>query len=249
MPYPNFKNKHLEKALFNPRDLLNYKRYLVKLPKKMIITYQTPPVKYFKRKFKGEFEKIELHKLIEIYNLKTHNLAFARMTGIGAPHAGGVLEELIELGVKEIINIGTAGGLQKEGIFLCDRAIRDEGTSHHYLPVGKYSYPDKKLTKKLEKSLKKLGLDYDIGTTWTIDAPYRETMSEIKHYRKQGVATVEMEAAALFAISEVRKVKIASAFIVSDTLLEEWNPKFNHIDVVKTQNKLIDAAIDCLISN
>ena len=92
-------------------------------------------------------------------------------------------------------------------------------------------------------------MEYHVGTSWTIDAPYRETRKEIEYYRKQGVATVEMEASALFALAKVRKIKIASAFVISDTLLKEWNPKFNHIDVVKTQNKVMDAAIDCLRRN
>ncbi len=250
MAYPNYKNKHLEKALFHPGDYLEHKnKYFKKFPEKIIITYQTQALNYLKRKFKGKYEKMKFYSLLTVYSLKKENIGFIKMTGVGAPNAGGVMEELISLGAKKILNIGIAGGLIKEGIFLCDRAIRDEGTSHHYLPKGKYSYPNKKLTQELGKSMKRKGLGYDLGTTWTIDAPYRETKKEIEHYRKEGVATVEMEASALFAIAKVRKVKIASAFVISDTLIKEWNPKFNHIDVIKSQNKLMDAAIDCLRRN
>jgi len=78
-----------------------------------------------------------------------------KMTGIGAPNATAVFEELIALGGKEFINVGTAGGLHHEGIFLCNKALRDEGTSHHYLPNGKFTYPDEKLTKKLGRLLEK----------------------------------------------------------------------------------------------
>jgi uridine phosphorylase len=250
MTYPNFKNKHLEKALFHAEDWINYRKFdKSKFPKKLIITYQGSALRYLRKKFKGKYTEFKIHTNFKVHIIDGKGIGFVKMTGIGAPHAGTMVEELIGLGVKKIINIGTAGGLQKEGVFLCDRAIRDEGTSYHYISSGKYSYPDEKLTKELEKSIKKIGLNYEKATTWTIDAPYRETKTEIEHYRKQGVATVEMEASALFAIAKLRKVKIASAFIVSDTLIEEWNPKFHHINVIKTQNRLMDAAIDCLIRN
>jgi uridine phosphorylase len=168
------------------------------------------------------------------------------MSGIGSPNAVTVIEELIALGGKFFINRGYAGGLQNEGVFLCQKALRDEGTSYHYIKDGQYIYPDKKLTKKLEKSLKKQNLNYKKGITWTIDAPYRETKAEITHYKKQGISTVEMEASALFAVAKYRKVKIASAFVVSDTLGEKWEPKFHHRKVKESLNKLFDAAVDCL---
>jgi len=245
--YPNYLNKHLEEALFNPKDFLKYKKFNKKnFPKKMIITYQLSALEYFKRKYRGMYNVFNFSKNQKIYILKKGNVAFVKMTGIGAPHAVTFFEEFIELGIKKIINIGTAGGLQHEGIFLCEKAIRDEGTSHHYLPKSKYSYPDKKLTKKLGESIYKQKLEFEKSTTWTIDAPYRETKKEIEQYRKEGVATVEMEASALFAVATIRNVKIASAFVVSDTLIKKWNPNFHGINVIRTQNKLIEAAIDCL---
>ena len=168
------------------------------------------------------------------------------MTGIGSPHSAGILEELIALGGREFLNIGIAGGLNQEGVFLCDKALRDEGTSYHYLPSGRFSYPDRKLTERLGRCMEKEGLEYSEGTTWTIDAPYRETKTEVEKYTKQGVCTVEMEASALFAVAEYRKVKIASAFVVSDVLGGEWKPKFHKFNVARAQNRLIDAAVKCL---
>ena len=168
------------------------------------------------------------------------------MGGIGSPNAATVFEELIALGGKKFLNIGTAGGLHHEGIFLCNKALRDEGTSYHYIPHGKFTHPDKKLTEKLGKAIENKGLEYFEGTTWTIDAPYRETKAEIEHYAKKGISTVEMEASALFAVAKCRKVKIASAFVVSDVLGKKWKPKFNHHKIKKSLNLLFDAAINCL---
>jgi purine-nucleoside phosphorylase len=152
------------------------------------------------------------------------------------------------MGGKEFINLGAAGGLAAKGIFVCNKAVRDEGTSHHYLKDGLFSYPDKELTARLEKTLKKNGVQYAKGASWTIDAPYMETKKEIDHYKKIGIKTVEMEASALFAVAKVRKVKIASLFVVSDVLGEKWEPLFHQREYRKTLNKMIDVAIQCLSS-
>ncbi len=249
MTYPQFKNKHVEAALFNPEDYINWKKYAKKesgkKPTKYIIIYASELLKYFKSRYKTK--KASLHRLLTIYQYK--DIGVVLMTGIGSPHAVTVFEELIALGGKEFLNIGYAGGLMDFGIFLCDKAIRDEGTSYHYLLPGKYSYPNKKLTEKFKKSIKKQGLEFSRGATWTIDAPYRETKTEIQHYKKQGVKTVEMEASALFSVAKIRKVKIAAAFVVSDVLGErKWNPQFDAKHVKQKLKNLMDAAVDCFIS-
>ncbi len=242
MTYPNFKDKYLQEALFNPIDFINYKKFKGKFPKKYIITYQKSALKYFIRKYKPK--KHLFYSMLDVYIYK--DIGFVRMTGIGSPHASSIVEGLIALGGKNFLNIGTAGGLHHEGVFLCEKALRDEGTSHHYLPKGDFVLPDEKLTEKLGKFIQKENLEYFKGTTWTIDAPYRETKAEVEHYSKNGIATVEMEAAALFAVAKYRKVKIASAFVVSDLLGKKWQPKFHRFDIKKTQNKLIDVAVSCL---
>lgn len=245
MVFPNFKNKHLADALFHPSDYIIYRKWNKKqFPSKYLILYQSGPYNHILRKLKREYLKIPFYKKVVI--VKTGKIGLVKMDGIGAPYAATLMEELIALGGKEFINVGTAGGLQHEGIFICNKAIRDEGTSYHYTPHGKYAYPDKLLTKKLEKLIKKRNLNFSVASTWTIDAPYRETKKEISHYKKEGVATVDMEASALFTIASIRKVKIASAFVVSDVLGEKWNPKFHKMNVKRTLNKLAEIGFECL---
>ena len=248
MAFPKFKNKHLEKALFNPSDYTNwasltgkdYKNY----PKKYVIIYYPSILRHFKNNYNTK--KIKLNRLITIYQYK--DIGLVKMTGIGAPQASTTFEELIALGGEEFLNIGSAGGLADFGIFLCEKAIRDEGTSYHYMPHGTFSYPDKKLTRRFEKYLTKNKIDFKKATTWTIDAPYRETKAEVNHYKKQGVKTVEMEASALFAVAKIRNVKIAAAFVVSDVLGEEkWDPQFDSKHVKQKLNKLLDVAVECLL--
>ena len=107
------------------------------------------------------------------------------------------LEELIAFGVKRFISIGTAGTLQKDikvgDLIVCEKAIRDEGTSYHYLKPSKYAYASKEMTKRIKNALDALEQKYFVGTSWTIDAPYRETVVEARQYQKEGVATVEMK--------------------------------------------------------
>jgi uridine phosphorylase len=248
MGYPNFQNKHLEQALFNPQDYVSWKNYLKKdykkAPKKYIIIYYPKILNYFKRKYKPQ--RINLYRLITVYQHK--DVGVVCMTGIGSPHATTVIEELIALGGKEFLNIGSAGGLKDFGTFLCEKSIRDEGTSSHYISHGKFAYPNKELTKKLEKYLLKNNIPFQKATSWTIDAPYRETKAEIQKYKKQNVATVEMESSALFTVAQIRKVKIASAFVVSDILGDDkWDPQFDAKHVNQKLNQLFDVALECLL--
>jgi len=154
-----------------------------------------------------------------------------KAAGVGAPTAVITLEELIAFGVTKFVSLGAAGGLQKSmsigDIVVCERAIRDEGTSHHYLPAAKYAHACPNLTAGLIAAIKANDIAALTGTTWTTDAPYRETVEEIQSYRADGVATVEMEASAMFAVGEYRGVSVSSIFAISDVLSEEdWDQGF-----------------------
>ena len=125
--YPNFKNKHLQESLFHPIDFIKFKKFKkTKFPRKYVVSYHLSSKNYFLRKYKPM--KIKLYSLLTIYVHK--DVGFIMMTGIGAPNATTIFEELIALGGKEFLSIGTAGGLHHKGVFLCNKALRDEGTSH-----------------------------------------------------------------------------------------------------------------------
>lgn len=247
MKYPNYKDKHLEEAFFNPDDYIKYRKFLEthkNLPSKYIIIYYERILNYFKENY--DYEEIDLSGLLTIY--KHNDVGVVLMKGIGSPHATTCLEELIALGGKIFLNIGSAGGLNGFGTFLCEKAIRDEGTSHHYEKSEKYSYPDPILKEKLGKSLEKNNIEFKEGTTWTIDTPYRETKAEIDSYRKEGVATVEMEASALFTVAKYRNVKMAAAFVVTDSLNKEYKPMFHADEINNTLNKVFKAGVETLIN-
>jgi uridine phosphorylase len=168
-----------------------------------------------------------------------------KVPGFGAPTAVMTLEELAAFGIKKFVNLGTAGGLKQNmnigDIVICDRAIRDEGTSHHYLPVEKYAFSCPELTENL---------CYSKGTSWTIDAPYRETIEELRQYRSDGVATVEMEASALFAVGAYRGASVSSSFIISDILSEEdWNQGYHSAEKLEGLKKIFEVALEAITIN
>ncbi len=146
--------------------------------------------------------------------------------GIGAPLIAICTEELLALGAKEFLILGVAGAISPKlevgDTVLCTRAIRDEGTSHHYIRNSKYSYPDRGLTNSLYMAMKSNRMGFIKGTTWTNDAVYAQTNKEIARYSKEGVLTADMEAAALFAIAKRKGAKAAAVFSISDILHKAW---------------------------
>jgi uridine phosphorylase len=106
------------------------------------------------------------------------------------------------------------------------------------------------LTDALADKLAGSGHAYKRGATWTIDAPYRETAEELRHYREEGVLTVEMEAAAVFAVARHRGLQAAAAFVLSDTLTDtDWTPDFGSPEILRGLDVLVAAAIEVLMED
>lgn len=126
---------------------------------------------------------------------------------VGAPFAVLVAEQLFASGCRLLVSVTSAGRIADRGptpyFVLIDRALRDEGTSYHYLPPSTYAdAPDAALLDRVEDALSRLsGIVVHRGATWTTDAPYRETEAAIAKARDLGALAVEMEAAALYAFA------------------------------------------------
>ncbi|WP_223301710.1 nucleoside phosphorylase [Haladaptatus sp. R4] len=167
---------------------------------------------------------------------------------IGAPATGTVAENLIAAGAEVLCIVGSGGTLQQDiepiDAVIADRAIRDEGVSYHYLPPEKDATPSLELTDRLEARFEDSEVTTHRGTTWTTSAFYRETVAEIERYAEDGVVSVEMEAAALFAVAEFRGVDAAAVFDIGDLLTEEeWDSGVGYENL---QPKLLDPAIAAL---
>ncbi|MFX0073994.1 MAG: nucleoside phosphorylase [Candidatus Hermodarchaeota archaeon] len=237
MVFPNFSGKHDKKAVVQAKDFWEYKKELgifpdIDPPKGLIICYSPTILNYVINHYSlTQVDNVHANKFF-LLNDCDKMIAICGTIGIGAPVVGILLEELSALGITHFISIGTAGSLQKNlrlgSHIICDRAIRDEGTSHHYIASEKYSYPSKSLTDKMIEIAKSMGITYHTGTSWTTDAPYRETLAELRHYRDEGVLTVEMEAAAIFSIAQYLKIEAGAILTISDYLTEEiWELHFH----------------------
>jgi uridine phosphorylase len=148
--------------------------------------------------------------------------------GIGAPAVVAQMEVLGSLGVRRFLSIGTAGGLDPDhapgDVVVLTGAVRDEGTSYHYVAPEIEVSPDATLTEDLATALARSDIATMRGRTWTTDAPYRQTAEEISALRDRGVVVVEMEASALFALASVRAVPIASAVVIDSVFGEPIGP-------------------------
>ena len=125
---------------------------------------------------------------------------------VGASFAVLIAEELFVSGCKLLISITSAGQITPAGqppyFVLIDRALRDEGTSYHYLPPSQYSHINAALLRRLEGAFADATVRVLHGATWTTDAPFRETETAIAAARTEGILGVEMEAAALYAFAQ-----------------------------------------------
>lgn len=148
--------------------------------------------------------------------------------GVGAPLAGGWLEELIAFGGRRFVVAGGAGvlvpGLALGHVIVPTAAVRDEGTSFHYAPPSRTIAPTEAALAAVVATLERRAIPYQLGLTWTTDAFYRETRAKVAARVAEGCITVEMEAAALFAVARFRGVELAQMLYAGDDLSgEAWD--------------------------
>jgi uridine phosphorylase len=150
--------------------------------------------------------------------------------GVGAPLAAGFLEEMIALGCRTFIACGGAGVLESSVALghpiVVSAAVRDEGTSYHYLPPSREVAADPAGLAALEATLRAANVEYLVGKTWTTDGLYRETAAKIRRRRAEGCLTVEMEAAAFFAVARFRGVRFGQVLYAGDDVGgKEWDSR------------------------
>jgi uridine phosphorylase len=128
---------------------------------------------------------------------------------VGAAFAVLVAEQLFVSGCKLLISVTSAGQIvpmrEPPYFIIIDRALRDEGTSYHYLPPSDYSPADESLVRLAGRCLAAAGMPVQVGAAWTTDAPFRETADAIGVAQAAGILAVEMEAAALYAFAFARE--------------------------------------------
>ena len=238
MPFPQQPRKWEDASLFDPAHYLAYLRSRgrepSRVPPSVILGWNRPLLEYVERRYglkdphrDGPYSRVALPRY-------GGQVGFLGSFGIGAPAMATVVEELLALGARQIVGIGTAGSLQPAllpgSLVVCTKALRDEGTSHHYLRPSRFAWPSPGLTREVGQALADRGLRFRRGGGWTVDAVYRETVRELRRWRRAGLLTVDMEASALFSVARFRRAKAASVFVISDVLDEAgWRPRFHAV--------------------
>ena len=171
-------------------------------------------------------------------------------TGIGGPSTAICVEEIYRLGIKNIIRVGTCGGMQKDvdpgDLIIASSAIRQEGTTKEYVPIEFPAVANIDILNSLKASADKLGYKYHVGVVQSKDSFYGqhspETMPisyELKNkwdaWIKAGSLASEMETAALYVVSQVRGIKACSILSVI------WNQEKD--DVKESNNFDVDREI------
>lgn len=141
---------------------------------------------------------------------------------IGGPYAVLVAEQLRASGTELIVGLTSAGRVTPDlplpSLVVATSAIRDEGTSYHYLPPAQAVACPSRLAQPIAEQLSSLGFAVRLGPVWTTDAPYRETDCELQKWASEGVLAVEMQAASLFAFGQARKAEVALVARVSNAV-------------------------------
>lgn len=173
---------------------------------------------------------------------------------VGASFAVLVAEQLFAAGCKLLISITSAGQIVSRGtppyFVLIDEALRDEGTSHHYLPPSEYAALDPALRTRLDGCFSGVSVPVHIGAAWTTDAPYRETETAITVAREKGILAVEMEAAALYAFAEAReRPVICFAHVTNQMAVEEGDFEKGEVNGAHAALALTEAAVAACVDH
>ena len=161
------------------------------------------------------------HTRLDVFTLAGRTVGIVGCA-VGAPFAVLIAEELFASGCRLLLSVTSAGQITPSGrppyFVIIDRALRDEGTSYHYAPPSEYGEADSALVAMAAAALRGIEQCVMVGSSWTTDAPFRETADAIEKARSKGVLAVEMEAAALYVFARAAGVKVLCLAHVTNTM-------------------------------
>ena len=183
--------------------------------------------------------KLPIYKII----YEGHEIALF-MSRVGAPACVMQYEELFAMGLEKIVVFGTCGVLDKNiddlAIIIPNAAIRDEGTSYHYLKSSREVVVNSKYKEEFVKLLKEHAYSYIIGKVWTTDAPYRETRKKVIDRKEEGCVCVDMECSAISALAKFRNKEVFQFFYAADNLdSAKWDKRsLGNIEKLSDKEKI-----------
>lgn len=196
----------------------------ISLPKKAIFAFLIDTVEEYAKNNNAiqvaTFESAT--KLFPIYvvNYKDEDICLVHAP-VGSAPATQILDWLIGYGVEKIISTGSCGVLEDIGeneFILPYKALRDEGTSYHYMAPSRFIDLNPVAIETIEKVFKENNIKYKKAITWTNDGFYRETKEKVLYRKSEGCSVVEMECAALTACAQFRGATFGQFFYTADTL-------------------------------
>jgi len=147
---------------------------------------------------------------------------------IGGSYAVLVAEQMRASGARIVVGLTSAGGVSSKmpipGLVVVTEAIRDEGTSYHYLPPSETIHAPADVAQLLESELRTQPLPCLTGKVWTTDAPYRETRKQLLTHAKAGALAVEMQAASLFAFAKAHQFPVGIVAHVTNGIDQKGEP-------------------------
>ncbi len=249
-PYPILEFDPTRTALIEPK----HQSQDLDMPERAVVCFFQDVISKLLREHDARLlfnlaSEIGLHPIYEV-SIGGKRLAVFH-PGVGAPLAAGLLEEVIALGGRKFIACGGCGvldsGIALGHVLVPHAAVRDEGTSYHYLPAGREVAASPRAIAAIEQVLDAHGTEYLRTKTWTTDALYRETPDKVKRRRDEGCLTVEMEAAAFFAVAQFRGVEFGQLLYGGDDVGGEvWDGRGWQRQVTAREKLFWLAAEACL---
>lgn len=242
-----YENKN---AFINPCDVTEP---LPGFPEVCITTFSEIAIKDF-------VEKHTVNVIAQLYsangNIPIYEIEYADkkmglfLSRVGAPACAAGLEEVIALGAKKVVQFGCCGILNQADadgkIIIPSSAVRDEGTSYHYIPGSEEISADSSSNDIAVQYLKKQKIPYVVGKIWTTDALYRETKEAVEERKKQGCIAVEMECSACLAVAKFRNISLLQFFYGADNLdSEKWEIRDLADFGLSLNDKYMTIALEC----
>lgn len=244
------KNKIQEPALFSPLDTT---KRVEGFPKICVSTFSENIIQKFASL--NNTEKIaELYTangVIPVYKIryKDTDIAFY-LYRVGAPACVVGFEEVVAMGTERFVLFGSCGVLDdekvKDKIIIPVSAVRDEGTSYHYIAPSEEIEAEVRSVRIMEEVLESCGYPYVKGKTWTSDAIYRETKPAIRERVQEGCITVEMECASMLAVSQYREIPFIQFLYGADNLSsDKWEIRDLELYGLTNAEKYMLLAFEC----
>ena len=239
-----------KKSTFDPYD---YESSIPNFPKVGITCFANNLINKCAEIFKGEIiaHLSTANGEVPVYKINYKGVDIALfMSRVGAPACTVSYEEVLAMGLEKLVMFGNCGVLDSKiedlAIIIPTHALRDEGTSYHYMKSSREIEVNKKYKKEFTEILNSYNITHVEGKVWTTDAPYRETRDKVLKRKSEGCVCVDMECSSMFAVSEFRGKDLFQFFYAADNLdTAKWDQRsLNNVNKVSEKERIIYLALE-----